>query len=115
MRAMMTTAVLFVFALSSEARADSILLPTSGPSCYDHSNEAVSLWNCSGPSGYTVTFADEGNMVAIGFAKARLRVRHCDSRNLARQRQGLWRQNSVAYAERKASCCNHPHLAQRFR
>lgn len=33
----------------------------------------MSVWRCPGPAGYIVEFADEGNIVGIGFAKGPLR------------------------------------------
>lgn len=72
MRTLMTTSAMVVLAFTARASAESVFLPTAGPSCHDHSKEAVSLWNCPGPNGWVVSFFDEGNMAGIGFARAKL-------------------------------------------
>src|SRR5262249_24189 len=58
------------FACVGHAAANSMFTRTSGPSCLDQSDEYVSIWRCPGPAGYVVGFADEGNIVGIGFGKA---------------------------------------------
>jgi hypothetical protein len=58
---------------ASDASAGNIFLPTSGPSCLARSKEFMNVWRCPEPAGYVVEFANEGNIVGIGFAKGPLR------------------------------------------
>lgn len=70
---------ILLLVLASGASANSIFLPASGPSCLDRSKESFGLWRCPGPAGYAVEFSDEGNMVAIGFARTGLRGSHIEA------------------------------------
>jgi hypothetical protein len=72
-------ATLLLFACAGDAAADSVFSPTSGPSCLDRSDEHISVRRCPGPGGYVVEFADEGNIVGIGFGKGRLHGPDIDS------------------------------------
>jgi hypothetical protein len=62
-----------LFGAASEASGGNIFLPTSGPSCLVRSKEFMNVWRCPEPAGYVVEFANEGNIVGIGFAKGPLR------------------------------------------
>lgn len=57
-------------AVEVPAETRQVFMKTNGPTCKDSSEEYMGLWTCTGPAGFSVTFADEGNIVSVSFGKA---------------------------------------------
>jgi len=58
--------------IAGHAQAETMITPASGPKCKDETDASVGMWTCPGPGGYAVRFADEGNIVSLTIAPARL-------------------------------------------
>lgn len=72
MRRLKAIAALLVMAASGGAVAQTQFTPARGPGCSDQSKDGFGMWTCTGPSGYAVRFADEGNIVSLTIAPRRL-------------------------------------------
>jgi hypothetical protein len=68
MRKILELAVMLAIMAGGSALADTTFTAAKGPKCKDESKPEFGLWTCPGPSGYSVSFADEGNMVSLTLA-----------------------------------------------
>lgn len=86
----MTFLTLALFASGAAAETRQVFMRTSGPTCRDASTDTAGSWRCPGPSGYSVDFFDEGNLVGVRFNRFGKSLNHGNT-------EAVWRGAQKAF------------------